>query len=295
MAKAFGKVILAGEHAVVYGYPAIASVIGQSVRVEASYTNTPGFEFENHHLNARGDAEQLLEQLSPKLQSLLGERISKVQFKITSQIPGGCGLGSSAALSVALIRSALDLFGEQKNTQEVTDMALEIEKIFHGNPSGIDHTVIAEESLIWFQENKAKHIQCPKPFNIVIAITGPHAGTLKAVQAVRARYENNPQATKHTLEAIADITHNMREAIQTGDIKSVATLMTENHKLLGALGVSTPELDSLCKLAIDNGALGAKLTGAGGGGSIIALTHEPNRLAAVFKQAGYQALQTVVG
>lgn len=274
MTRAFGKIILAGEHAVVYGYPAIATTLKLEVRIIAKPSATPGLVFLNPKIDPEHKSAFLFVEVLPKLVQLLGPRVRKLEFKIDSDIPGGCGLGSSAALSVGLIRAVLDFLGESKSPQQIADMALELEKIFHGNPSGVDHTVIAQEGMIWFQRGQFEKIIPKKYLNLKISMASPHAGTLAAVQAVRRRYEADPVETTKIFEAISQLTFTMRASIEQGDLPEIGRLMTHNHELLKKLGVSTDELDALCAQAIKNGALGAKLTGAGGGGCVIALMPE---------------------
>lgn len=271
MSRALGKIILAGEHAVVYGYPAIATTINMEVRIIAKQSQTPGLVFLNPKIDPEHKSAFLFVEVLPKLKQLLGQRVGELEFRIDSDIPGGCGLGSSAALSVGLIRAILDFFGESKSIAQIVDIALELEKIFHGNPSGVDHTVIAQESLIWFQRGNFEKIIPKKPLNFKILMGSPHAGTLAAVQAVRKRYEEDPVEMTQIFEAISELTFKMRTAIEQGDLSEVGRLMTQNHILLKQLGVSTSELDTLCEKALKQGALGAKLTGAGGGGCVIAL------------------------
>lgn len=274
MVQAFGKIILAGEHAVVYGYPSIATTINLEVRIVAKLSTKPGLVFLNPQIDPEHKSTFLFVEVLPKLVQLLGSRVSELEFHIDSDIPGGCGLGSSAALSVGLIRAVLDFLGELRNPQQIADMALELEKIFHGNPSGVDHTVIAQEGLIWFQRGQSKKIVSQRHLEFKISMASPHTGTLAAVQAVRKRYETNPAETTKIFEAISALTFSMKSSIEQGELAETGKLMTENHELLKRLGVSTDELDALCAQAVKNGALGAKLTGAGGGGCVIALMPE---------------------
>ncbi|MES2503245.1 MAG: mevalonate kinase [Myxococcota bacterium] len=270
MANAFGKIILAGEHAVVYGYPAIAQTINKevSVRASQSFGKKATFHFLQPALSSGGE---IFDQVLARLTVLLGDRVQKLSFDIESNVPGGCGLGSSAALSVALIRSVLDFYEETRTSGEVAAMAMDLEKIFHGNPSGVDHTTIAHEGLIWFQKGKLEPVLSAKPLKFEILMGSPHRGTLKAVQSVRDFYEAEPMRVRSIFEEIEALTYAMRKAIKIGDLKQVGLLMNQNHALLKSLGVSTPELDALCEQARQKGALGAKLTGAGGGGCVIAL------------------------
>lgn len=291
MAKAFGKIILAGEHAVVYGCPAIATTLNLEVRVLARISEKSGLFFVNPKIDPEHKSDDLFDQILPKLTQVFGKVVSQLEFQVDSDLPGGCGLGSSAALSVALIRAVLDFLGESRDSKRIAAMALELEKIFHGNPSGVDHTVIAQEGLIWFQRGFSVPIITPKKLNFVTAIASPHAGTLAAVQAVRRRYEADLMQTTRLFEQIAELTCAMRIQIEQGDLFKMGQLMTQNQILLQELGVSTSELDFLCDLAKQNGAFGAKLTGAGGGGCVIALVEDQGAdLQAAFQKAGYACL-----
>lgn len=290
MSKAFGKIILAGEHAVVYGYPAIASTLNLQVCVSVQHSAHPGLKFVNPKIDPEHQSTALFAQILPKLTQLFGNCVAELEFQIDSDLPGGCGLGSSAALSVALIRAILDFIGESRSVKEIASMALELEKIFHGNPSGVDHTVIAQEGLIWFQQGFSERIQAGRPFKLVAAIASPHAGTLAAVQAVRKNYEANQIQVTKLFEEISKLTHAMRTHIEQGNLLELGQLMTRNHELLQNLGVSTDELDTLCLLAKREGALGAKLTGAGGGGCVIALVSDTgSSLLHAYEQAGYRS------
>ena len=291
MAKAFGKIILAGEHAVVYGYPAIASTLNLEVRVWVQLGQRPGLTFVNPKIDPQHKSAALFDQILPRLTQIFGPIVKKMEFLIDSDLPGGCGLGSSAALSVALIRAVLDFQKEYRDSKQIADMALELEKIFHGNPSGVDHTVIAQEGLIWFQKGQSEPIRAARKLNFVTVIASPHAGTLAAVQAVRRRYESDTTETTMLFEEISQLTHAMRTEIKRGDLSEIGLLMIQNQSLLRNLGVSTPELEFLCDLAQHNGALGAKLTGAGGGGCVIALVEDQGLyLRQVFQKASYACL-----
>jgi mevalonate kinase len=143
--------------------------------------------------------------------------------------------------------------------------------------------------MIWFQKGLAERISCPVRLSIVVAVSKPHGGTLQAVQAVKQRLDSEPMRVTRIFDSIGEFTHQMRVAIEKGEISAIGKLMNENQGLLTELGVSTPELNYLCDLANSNGAFGAKLTGAGGGGCVIALCYSNNELVKVFNENGYSA------
>lgn len=303
-----GKIILAGEHAVVYGHPAISLSIDRGVRIkvqERTHLSGPigptlkatGLGFVGCVIpGVDGEGPLVLRQALERLVELLGERVRDLDFTAESAIPGGRGLGSSAALSVAMIRGAKQYFGEPLSKDEEARHALELEKIFHGSPSGIDHTVVSHGGLICYQraqEPKIEPILMSRPLSFAIGIAGPHGGTLKAVEALSVRASRHPERFKHIFEGIANLVGEMKESLKNGQLAAVGELMNVNQGYLNALSVSTVELENLCGIARGCGALGAKLTGAGGGGAVIALVEEdPASVVTAFEKAGFLAFST---
>lgn len=300
-----GKIILAGEHAVVYGHPAIALAIDRGVRIKVQEKTTTG---DGPILRASGlgftgvvrpgldgEGPQVLRQALDKLVALLGDGVRSLEFVAESAIPAGRGLGSSAALSVAMIRGAKQYYGEVLSKQEEGRLALELERIFHGSPSGIDHTVISHGGLVCFRrEATAPHVEAidlPRPLSIAIGIAGPHGGTLKVVEALSQRAKRHPERFQHIFEGIANLVVEMKSSLEKGQYAAVGELMNVNQGYLNALSVSTPELEQLCSIAREKGALGAKLTGAGGGGAVIALVEDDaSGVAKAFTDAGFLSI-----
>jgi len=303
-----GKIILAGEHAVVYGHPAIALTIDRGVRIkvqEATQTLGRGPTLRASGLGfsglARpgldGEGPQVLRQALDKLVELLGDRVRDLEFVAESAIPAGRGLGSSAALSVAMIRGIKQYFGEPVSKQEETKLAFELERLFHGSPSGIDHTVISHGGLISFQRSDkgplVEPIPLSRPLFVAVGIAGPHGGTLKVVEALSLRSKRHPDCFAHIFQGIDNLVKEMKSCLLNSQYAAVGELMNVNQGYLNALSVSTPELEKLCAIARENGALGAKLTGAGGGGAVIALVEEDaERVAKAFSDAGFLSFAT---
>ena len=275
MSSASAKIILFGEHAVVYGQPAIAipvSAIRAYAEVEA--IDTPfqivARDLDNQIITFDGDNP--LSQVVRLTLETLNQPIPDISIAVRSDIPIASGLGSGAAISTAIIRELVHYFGGSLALESINDIVYEVEKIHHGTPSGIDNTVIVYEKPVYFvRDFPIETINNHMPLKIVIADTGKAALTRYSVGDVRKLYENNPQKTKPTIEKIGQLTQEARNAMQMGDTDELGRLMTENHALLRDLTVSSPELDVLVDNALANGALGAKLSGGGRGGNMIAL------------------------
>ena len=275
------KIILVGEHAVVYGQPAIAIPL-RNLRAVVTLNEAPAGQRGLHVL-----AEDLheIKQIMTGVQSddplvvtvntlLAGLGISPPDAEITlrSQIPIASGLGSGAAIAAALGR-ALSASAEISLTPEALNgLVFEVEKFHHGTPSGIDNTVVVYEQPIYFVRNHPfETIDIGGTFHFLIADTGRPASTKIAVGDVRKLYEANSDQIQPVLAAIGDVARKSREAIQQGDVEALGARLNENHALLQQLTVSSPELDQLVDMARGAGALGAKLSGGGRGGNMIAL------------------------
>ena len=286
------KVILAGEHAVVYGKPAIALPLDRGVHVTVTRTDKIGPILVTGGLGGTSSCTVLHQSLE-RLVELCGERVRQLQFHIEASIPSGSGLGSSAALAVALIRGVHRFFEEPVSDDKVSQLAMELETIFHGRPSGVDHTVIAMAKPIYFKSGRAEILSIAKPFQLIVGLTGTYAGTREMVEGLRSRLNKN---STHIFDEIETIVNHMRDALALGNLKHAGELMNANQIYLKELGVSTANLDKLCEVAREHGALGAKLTGAGGGGGVIALTDDkPERILQAFEQAGCQAFVCELG
>lgn len=227
----------------------------------------------------------------------MGDRVRDLDFVAESAIPAGRGLGSSAALSVAMIRGVKQYFGEVISKPEETRLAFELERLFHGSPSGIDHTVISHGGLICFRRSEhgpmLEPIPLARPLSLAVGIAGPHGGTLKVVEALSMRAKRHPACFDHVFSGIASLVREMKECLLTSQFAAVGELMNVNQGYLNALSVSTAELEKLCAIAREHGALGAKLTGAGGGGAVIALVEDDAEgIAKAFSDAGFLSFAT---
>jgi len=282
--SACAKVILCGEHAVVYGRPAIAlplPTLRARARIE---TGSCAFTIVapdvgvtvslwRHSRRTRNP----LARAALAAFELIGQRPPRATLTVTSDIPVGANLGSGAAVSVAIGRAIAAHFDRALLPEEVSQMAYEVEQLHHGSPSGIDNTVIAYEQPVWFARGKPLELLDAKigaGLPLVIADTGIATPTRIPVGDVRAAWERDRDRIEGYFDAIAALVHRSREALERNDLAQLGHAMNANHALLQQLGVSCPELDALCDAARAAGALGAKMSGGGRGGNMIALARD---------------------
>jgi hydroxymethylglutaryl-CoA reductase len=225
---------------------------------------------------------------------LAGLDVSGITASAAADLPVGVGLGSSAALSVALVRALAKFAGQSLSDAAVCARAFEIEKIFHGFPSGIDNTVVTYGGLITFRRGETvRPLAAARPIPLVIAIGRAPRETQQTVRGLRERWESSPAFYEPLFDGIDDLLGRGERAIAVGDLPALGVLMNANHRLLQRLGVSTGELDEMVALARDAGALGAKLTGGGGGGAVICLCDaDRDPLVEGFTRAGWRAFAT---
>jgi len=283
----FGKAILFNEHFVVYGTPSIVSAIGNYTVAKIEPYGKPGFKLEDNRKATSRYKEDKIDQQKTSINNILKKTntdISKkgIQIILEGNLYCASGIGASAASCVAIARAVSDYFDLNLSDDEINDAAYEGEKGYHGNPSGVDIDRIAISN----------------PIEIVIGNTGKVADTVAAVAGVRERKEKNPEKYKEISDRAENIAYLAKDALQDEDHKEVGKLMNESHKLLQQIEVSTRELDFLVKLARDQGALGAKLTGGGLGGNMIAFTpgkELQDDVANAIEKEGFQTIKTVIG
>lgn len=277
-----GKVILFGEHAVVYGRPAIAVPVSQ---VRATATVRPAAPGSGLTLVASNLKKQVALATAPEDEPLAAAaRLTLAYLKadepdatitIHSTIPIASGLGSGAAVSTALVRALAGFLGHKPPPAEVSRLVYEVEKIHHGTPSGIDNTVVAYGQPVYFvREQPIERLKVGQALTLLIGDTGAPSPTGKIVAHVRRAWQREPAHYDALFDRIGDITDEARRAIEDGDVDALGPLMDENHELLIELGVSSSKLDSLVDTARLAGAMGAKLSGAGQGGNMIALVED---------------------
>ena len=277
------KVILVGEHAVVYGMPAIALPLSQ-VRAYADYnicdhTLSVHAEQDSQPLfrwSSNGEAPQHpLAALVRLTARHFGASQLRGKITIRSDIPIASGLGSGAAVSAALGRALAAILKRDLPDGALNDIVYEVEKLHHGTPSGIDNTVVVYEKPVYYIKGKTlDFIRITAPLHLVVADTGIAALTRETVSHVRGRFRSQRRQTRALLENIGALAEQARALVETGESWQLGELMTRNHELLRQLGVSSDALDRLVEAALVAGACGAKLSGGGRGGNIIALVDE---------------------
>jgi len=269
-----GKIILFGEHAVVYNKAGIAVPVDE-VSTHVTIKQANKFGYNSSHKLSHYEKTKLEFLFNVIFENLNVER--NVNIDINSTIPLGSGLGSSASLSVALIRALCLHYNLHLSDEEINNIAFECEKIFHGRPSGIDNTVITYGKPVFFHKNKIEIINLKKPIYLVIADTGIKSDTKEVVEEVRRDYLKNKEKFDMILNEIEQITINAKQMLEKGDLAQLGKLMHSNHLLLKDLGVSCTKLNDFVLRASNAGAYGAKMVGAGKGGNIAALTDKDNR------------------
>lgn len=275
--RASGKVILFGEHAVVYGTAAIAAGIDRGARASAAPAGdgTSTIHLGGRTVTADASAEDDLARAFAALLAV-SPSLPPMHVDAESELPPGGGLGSSAALAVAIARAAEALDDEEADPvvreARVLERAAAWERVFHGNPSGIDATAAAKGGIFSYTRAEgARAIAPAEDLILCVGSTGQPSSTRETVALIAARREKHPELVDRSIAAIGSIVSNAILAIEAGDLRAVGDLMNMNQHVLSGLFVSTSELEDLCALARRAGALGAKLTGGGGGGCVIAL------------------------
>ncbi len=268
-----GKVILLGEHAVVHGCPAIAVGIERGVTAEATIAEQDMLRLSPWDLtlapNPDGD-----EPLERAFATVLAHYPSRPRLDVSTRVdlPAGAGLGCSAAIGVAVLDAIDEALGIERSRLELAALALSWEKVFHGNPSGIDNTMSAVGGVALYRKNEAlQPLRSNKPLHLVVGYSGEPSSTKEMVASVGRQLESDRQRVTKAFEGIEVLVRNAKLAIEAGDHVALGQLLDLNHTILNALMLCTTKLDDMCQAARRAGALGAKMTGAGGGGCMFAL------------------------
>lgn len=296
IASAPAKAILFGEHFVVYGEPAIVLAIDKRVHAKAELRDDTRLFFKSVNLNLSGffedekfeieggkggrivkDVRSKLEPLklvAKKILEIYGEKVG-LSIEVNSMVPVAAGLGSSAAVATAVAAAIGALLNINLTYQDVFQISYEAEKFVHGTPSGVDPAISTFGGALLFQADTGfKPIDVPVDLPLIVGCTGVERSTGVQVAKVRALKEKYPQVIQYMMKSGREIVITALNALQKGDLKVLGDLMNINHALLYGLGVSDESLERLITVARKEGALGAKLTGAGGGGCMIALAED---------------------
>jgi hydroxymethylglutaryl-CoA reductase len=304
MGVGHGKIILLGEHAVVYGSRAIAAPVPLAVRArivdveDGVWLVVPRWGVE--HLLHRDPARRhSFERPAGVILEELGLADRAMRIEVYSEIPRAMGLGGSAAVAVAIIRALDRHFGLGLSDEQVNRLAFRSEQVAHGTPSGIDNTVATHGRMLLYRAGsppEMRDLYVERPITFVVGMTGVESLTAKMVARVRDAWTRYPLVYERIFKGIDALTVQALEALERYDLDRLGDLMNVCQGLLNGLQVSSHELEELIQLAREHGALGAKLTGGGGGGSMIALC--PDNAAVVseaIQDAGYQAMEVKIG
>jgi mevalonate kinase len=285
-AYAPGKVILVGEHAVVYDQAAIAVPVTEvqaRASVEAAapgqglVVNAP--DLDRRIILREAPQDEPLAHIVRAMLAMMGIELEPdLTVTVTSTVPVARGMGSGAAVSTAIVRALAKHYAHWMPSRAISDVVYRTEILHHGTPSGIDNTVVAYEKPVYFVKSKGWEVFWVKTsFLLAIADTGIQSSTREVVGDLRRRYQDDPDRYEPLFARVGELATDARAAIEVGQVSLLGDLMNENHALLQQMEVSCPELDRLVTAAREGGALGAKLSGSGWGGNIIALITEDTR------------------
>lgn len=287
-ATAPGKAILFGEHAVVYGRAAIAVPVAE-VKATATITDAPAGsgctiaapDVGAHVQLSTPQEDPLALAVRLAIEEAGIEEEPDWQITVRSDIPIAGGMGSGAAVSAALAKAVFAHrqlpAHRQPDAGTVNRIVYAVEKLHHANPSGIDNTVVVYRQPVRFVRGRPpQRFEIARPFHLVIADTGIASSTAAVVSDVRSAWEKDTKRYEAIFDGIGEIAETARRAIESGNVDALGPLMKENHRLLRKLDVSSGELERLIAVAEEGGASGAKLSGAGRGGNLIAAVERKN-------------------
>ena len=307
--RGYGKTILFGEHFVVYGLPAIASALGSSTIADVKVFKGNGWTIDDQRPATPGYKKQKYKEAMRSIQNIIDyleidTKNKKLEIKFSGNLFAASGVGASAAQCTSLSRALNDTFNLDLGDEKIDETAYEGEKAYHGTPSGIDNTASTYGGLIWFKKNMSGGkntmdlLHALKKMPLVIANSGITASTTEVVADVRRLKEKHSVKFEKIFTEYKNLAEDAKKALINGDIITVGDLMNQNHKLLQEITVSGEVNDELVEIALQNGAVGAKMTGTGRGGLVIALTEneeKQEKIANAIESKGYDAWKTMIG
>jgi mevalonate kinase len=307
--KGYGKAILFGEHFVVYGLPSIVSALGACTTADVKVVKGSGWAVNDQRPATPGYKEQKYTEAMQSIANVIKHlkvdaENQRLEISFAGDLIAASGVGASAAQCTSLARALSETFNLNLDDERTNEAAFEGEKAYHGTPSGIDNTASTYGGLIWFVrnlgvgKNTIDLLQSPRKMPIVIANSGITASTAEVVADVRRLREENPEGFQKIFGEYGKLAEAAKKALLEGDIATIGSLMSQNHKLLQQITVSGEVNDELVELALENGAVGAKLTGTGRGGLVIGLAENDGiqeRVARAIEERGYTAWRTTIG
>jgi mevalonate kinase len=303
----FGKTILIGDSFLLYGVPAVLSALPYKTEVEVVRVPGAGWELKDNRPEVPGYKQSKLAHRDESVKIILEEagidvQSQRLQITVGGDLLAGSGVGASAAICVGLARALDDEFDLGLDLAGINHLAWRGEFAYHGRPSGVDNTASCYGGLIQFQVEEGvprfETLPLYKPLDIVLGNTGISADTSRLRQITEGEKAHDPERFSSLLDVIKEQVVKVREGLVRGDFREVGRIMTENHKILIELGISHEILIRLCDLALKEGALGAKLTGGGMGGFMIALTpgkELQGKVAAAMESQGYYTIRATIG
>lgn len=303
----FGKTILIGDQFVLEEVPAIVSAISYETETTVERTTGEGWTLEDNRIEVPGYKEKKKEQQVASINRILEVMnidVTKNPIKITvgGTLLAGSGVGASAASCVSLARALNAEFNLGYTIEEINRVAWQGEFPYHGIASGVDNTASTYGGLLLFRlikgEQHFEKIKTPQSFEIVLANSGITANTALLDEFSEQQKKENPDLFYSRLKTITSQGFEMKKALEAGDLPTVGKTMTTNHKLLVDMQYSHEILDYLCKIALDKGAWGAKVTGGGRGGYMVSLTPGEklqDTVASTFEKEGYKVIRARIG
>lgn len=313
IASAPAKIILFGEHFVIYNQPAVLASINKRIKIDCRIVlenkntiriETNEFGKKTYPLSILKNTNQdnyndffypIIYILKKILQDF--EKTNGIEIKIESEIPYGVGLGSSAALSVAAVAAIYGLVNRYSKKNEILELAIETEKIIHRNSSGADCVISTYGGLMYYQKNSnVRQLEYSKKLNFIIINTGLKHSTGELVSIVERFRQNNFATFIKLSDKVTNICKNAIEALKEGNTLKLGKLMNENQILLEQIGVSNKEIKKIIETSLNYGAIGSKLTGAGGGGCILSIIHQENKnyFLSNMRQSGYECFDIII-
>ncbi len=302
----YGKTILFGEHFVVYGLPGVASAINNYTK--AIITDSKKFEFVDNRPETPGYKEKKKNEIKRQLKSLLKSfglnEKTKIRIELTGTLICASGMGASAALAASIAKALNKKLSKKLTLEQINEIAFKAEEAGSGPASGIDNTCAVYGGLISFtknlkgKKNKIELIELKKPVKIVLANSGITQETKKIVASVKEWKEKNKKKFLEIEKKYLQVYEKGLKALKKGNWKKLGELINQNQELLKQITVSCKELDEMQKIALNNGALGAKLTGTGRGGLMICLTPTQKlqeKIAKKFNQKQLKTIKTIIG
>ncbi|MHA1917500.1 MAG: mevalonate kinase [Candidatus Ranarchaeia archaeon] len=304
----FGKTILFGEHFVVYGLPALASAIASKTTATVEKKSGKGYELHDNRPEVLGYKIKKFDEQEVSLKNVIrfmGIDLEKQGLKLSfgGDLVCSSGVGASAANCVSLARAINDEFKLGWDDDRINEAAYEGEKGYHGTPSGIDNTASTFGGLVYFKKNLTggpntmEVIKLKKPVNLVISSSGMTSNTKEVVADIRKLKESKPEWFENIINQYKEVVEEGRKALENLELDRVGQLMDKNHQLLKEITVSNDVLDKMVKIAKENGAIGAKVTGTGRGGNMISLTPDAevqDKVYNALKNAGHLVWKTAI-